>query len=63
MVNREYSTRQEEAALESHAPSIDVRQEGYSQGEPEQEVAESDSVAEDPTSFSYQYAAWTDMGG
>ena len=48
---------------ESPAPSIDVRQEGYSQEEPEQEVAESDSVAEDPTSSSHQYAAWTDMGG
>ena len=64
MVNREYSTPLEEAALESPATDIAVRQEGHTQEEPEQEVAtELDIVTEDPTSSSHQYAALTDMGG
>ena len=64
MVNREYSTPLEEAALESPAPDIAVRQEGHTQEEPEQEVAtESDIVVEDTMPSSHQYAASTDMGG
>jgi hypothetical protein len=54
----------EEAALESPAPDIAVRQEGYTQADPEQEVAtEADSVAEDTMPSSHQYAVLTDTGG
>ena len=56
MMDRECSTLLEEAALESLAPDIAVRQEGYMQADPEQEVAtEADSVAEDTMPSSHQY--------
>jgi hypothetical protein len=64
MVNREFPTLLEEAALESLAPDIAVRQEGHTQEEPEQEVAtEADSVAENTMPSSHQYAVLTDTGG
>ena len=64
MVNRECPMLLEEAALESPAPDIAVSQEGYTQADPEQEVAtEADSVAEDTMPSSHQYAVLTDTGG
>jgi hypothetical protein len=65
MANREYSSLPDEDSMESLAPPTAVSQEGYMQEEPEPEGAsESDTVVEDPTTFSsHQYAALTDMGG
>ena len=65
MANREHSTLPAEDSMESLALSTADSQGGYMQEEPEPEVAsESDTVVEDPTTFSsHQYAALTDMGG